>query len=451
MKTPPKVKMNIFSYINQSIDDPIGLRAKIFEKYGDIASTNIGGHLSYLVGHPIYAEYILEKHQDKFFNRSPLLYKVFGPFIGPNSLITTSNVEKWFRDRLIAKINFDEKAYFKSYSETIIDFTNKAFQEWEKYPNPKQFNVEEELDKLLVNIVTHTFLVHFDLLNVNEFIKIIPNIVELIKTKLRYVISPLWYFSPSRPKYEAIVKYVKELTYKIIKARIDSGKNWDDTLGFFINEYRFLNEKDLVDYLSQHIATFLVVGYFTTVSLIHWTLVTLSQYPNVRDEIRRELNEKVGSRFPKYEDLPALTYLSAVIKEILRIRPSNYAIMRECVEDDEINGFAFKKGTGIVVSIAHIHRHPEFWENPEGFNPLRFINNPLGQANNYAYIPFGRGKRACIASAFATMEAMMIVAMISQRFQIDLPPHSFVKSYTTTLLTNRPNVKMMWIKPYKGT
>ena len=140
-----------------------------------------------------------------------------------------------------------------------------------------------------------------------------------------------------------------------------------------------------------------------------------------------------------------MPYLAAVIKETLRLYPASFAIMRQAVEDDEVNGFYIPKKSGIVISVSHIHRHPDFWRNPEGFDPVRFIDNPLGQADRYAYIPFGAGERNCIGSFFSTMEVTLIIAMILQRFHIYLPPNSKIEPFITSLIAMRPNINNMHI------
>ncbi len=71
----------------------------------------------------------------------------------------------------------------------------------------------------------------------------------------------------------------------------------------------------------------------------------------------------------------------------------------------------------------------------------------MGQNNRFAFIPpFSAGKRSGIASALAKTEAMLITAMLLQRFRIDLPPNTEVKPFTTILLTNRPDTKWMLIR-----
>jgi cytochrome P450 len=83
-----------------------------------------------------------------------------------------------------------------------------------------------------------------------------------------------------------------------------------------------------------------------------------------------------------------------------------------------------------------VHRRPDFWENPLEFSPSRFA--PEREApNRFAYIPFGGGPRLCIGSNFATVEATLILAMVTQRFWLDLIPGAHIEM--DALVTLRPN------------
>lgn len=447
MKNAPEIKINSWSFLNQAIDNPILLRTKIFQTYGDIAWKKLGGNKTYYFSHPMYVQHILDTKQDNFIYRHPALQNAFINFLGPNSIILSNDLAQWYRDRLIAKMSFEGKVYFKEYSETIISLCDEMLRGWEsKYKDGQLFNFEEEIDTLIIGIVIHTLFVHFDLLNANELAKLVPLSTESVKKKLKFILKPLWYFSSSRRTYQQAVDYLRTLSCDIVSQRLKQNKEWDDMLGHFIHQYQHFSKEELVKNLGSHVATFLIVGYFTTASLIHWLITILSQQPEIEAKICKESNMVIGNRFPKLEDLHSIPFQSAVIKEVLRMYPSNHTIMRQALEENVINGFYIPKKAGIILSIPHIQRHIDFWENPDGFNPERFIKDPLGQTNPYAYIPFGLGKRNCIASAFSTMEAQIITTMILQRFSIYLPPHTDVKPFTTTLLNNRPNVKMMYIK-----
>ena len=118
--------------------------------------------------------------------------------------------------------------------------------------------------------------------------------------------------------------------------------------------------------------------------------------------------------------IPQLQYCKMVIQESMRYIPSVWGIGREALEDDTIDGFAISKGATVGVSIFQMHHHPDYWENPEGFDPERFHPDVVNNLNKWVYMPFGAGPRMCIGNAFAMMESQIILSIISKQFQLNL-------------------------------
>lgn len=446
MKAVPEINVSMFNYVKRSVDDSIYFRAEMFKEYGDIFKKKIRGSATYYLSHPEYVKIVLDTEQNKYFNKHPLQIKTFAPFLGKKSISLSNDIEQWYKDRMIAKLSFDANTFFEDYANTIVKFCQESCKRWKKTLDFRNFPIEQEIDLLLLNIIMHTIFIDFGILNVKDFLDVIPITIDSVKSKLRNFMNPFWSFSPSYRQCLKAIQYVSKLTCYIVKQRIEQDKQWDDLIGNFLYEYRSLDKNVLINEVSQHVSTFLIMAYFTTVALIHWILVSLSLYPHVERELRKEIERVLGKKFPRYQDLVYMPYLSAVVQETLRRDSSSHAIMRQAVEDGEIDGYFIPKGSGIILCISNLHRHPNFWENPEGYDPNRFLNNPLGQDHPFAYIPFGAGKRKCVAAAFSTMEAKLIIVTLLQHFKFALPPHVLVKPVITTLVTNRPNVPYMSIE-----
>ena len=102
--------------------------------------------------------------------------------------------------------------------------------------------------------------------------------------------------------------------------------------------------------------------------------------------------------------------------------PPAWMISRCAIEADRIGGYDISPGTMIVTSPYVTHRLPEWWENPEGFDPDRFEAARVADLPPFAYFPFGGGPRQCIGNTFAMMELVLVVATIAQRCRLDLTP-----------------------------
>jgi cytochrome P450 len=111
-----------------------------------------------------------------------------------------------------------------------------------------------------------------------------------------------------------------------------------------------------------------------------------------------------------------------VLEESMRLYPPVWAFARAAVEDDEIGGYHIPAKSTVVLSPYAMHRHPAFWENPEGFDPERFTPERSAGRPHFAYFPFGGGPHLCIGNNFAMTEAQLTLATVVQRYQLHLVP-----------------------------
>ncbi|KAJ8304353.1 hypothetical protein KUTeg_017936 [Tegillarca granosa] len=98
--------------------------------------------------------------------------------------------------------------------------------------------------------------------------------------------------------------------------------------------------------------------------------------------------------------------------------PPNTRSNREAVENVTIKGYTIPKGAEVTVPIYALHYNPEFWEEPEKFNPERFLPKEKEKRHPYCYLPFGHGPRNCIGMRFAQLETKMALVNILQNFRV---------------------------------
>ncbi|MEE2771613.1 MAG: cytochrome P450, partial [Bacteroidota bacterium] len=105
-----------------------------------------------------------------------------------------------------------------------------------------------------------------------------------------------------------------------------------------------------------------------------------------------------------------------VIEESMRLYPPAYFIDRVNIEKDEFQNMKFEKGSNLLLSIYEMHRHPDFWEDPDDFKPERFEGNSMKYSSQY--FPFGAGPRKCIGNNFAMFEMILAVLEIISKYKI---------------------------------
>src|SRR5262249_24265887 len=130
------------------------------------------------------------------------------------------------------------------------------------------------------------------------------------------------------------------------------------------------------------------------------------------------------------------------IQESMRLYPPAWIIGRNTIEDDSVAGWFAPKGSLTFVSPMLTHRHPDFWDDPEGFDPERFSPARSAGRPTYAYFPFGGGPRLCIVNGFAMMEAQLLLATIAQRAELDLLPGARVSPEPVVTLRPRGGLPM---------
>ncbi|MQA30923.1 MAG: cytochrome P450 [Luteitalea sp.] len=151
-----------------------------------------------------------------------------------------------------------------------------------------------------------------------------------------------------------------------------------------------------------------------------WTWYLLSLHPEVERKLSREVADVLGDRTPVVADLERLPYAAMILQESLRLFPPVWMIPRDAIEDDEIGGYRIPAGSTVLVSPYLVHRHRDFWENPEAFDPERFAPEKSKDRPRHAYFPFGGGPRLCMGADMAMMESLLILAMVAQRYRIHL-------------------------------
>jgi cytochrome P450 len=172
---------------------------------------------------------------------------------------------------------------------------------------------------------------------------------------------------------------------------------------------------------DEMVTTFLA-GHETTAVSLGWALYLLTQHREAQEMVRAEVDAVLGGRTPAIGDLAALPATRRVIEEALRLFPPVWINPRQAIADDEIDGKRIPAGAMVLMLAYVTHRHPEFWPEPERFDPGRFTPEQVQRRHPLAFQPFGGGSRVCIGMNFALQEMVLFLAAVVQRFSVRLAP-----------------------------
>jgi enediyne biosynthesis protein E7 len=130
-----------------------------------------------------------------------------------------------------------------------------------------------------------------------------------------------------------------------------------------------------------------------------------------------------------------------VAEEAMRLYPPVWVLSRTAVGDDIIGQYRISAGSEILIFPYVTHRHPGWWRDPQKFWPDRFLpQNSTGRPRG-AYLPFGAGPRTCIGLNFAMSEILVVLALLLQRFRVELAiDPAQVKAEPSVTLRPNPGV-----------
>lgn len=159
-------------------------------------------------------------------------------------------------------------------------------------------------------------------------------------------------------------------------------------------------------------------GHETSATALLWWSWLLAAHPEIQAQARAEVDAVLAGRVPTADDASALPFLSATLKEAMRLYPPVAAVMtRRLTRDITVAGVKLPARTLVRVTPWLLHRDPRWWPDALAFKPERFL--PGGQEiPRGAYIPFGLGPRVCLGQHFAVLEMTLIAALLLQRFEL---------------------------------
>jgi cytochrome P450 len=193
--------------------------------------------------------------------------------------------------------------------------------------------------------------------------------------------------------------------------------------------------------LKDEALTLLTAGHETVGAALSWTWYLLGRHPKVQEDLYDEVHGRLQGRSPTLEDLGELPLVRAVFEESMRLYPPAWGQPREAVADDEINGFSIPAKGTVTVNQWVTHRHPDFWDDPETFQPERFLPGHA-ERPKFAYFPFGGGPRGCIGNTFAMLEGPLVLATIIRKFRVELVPGQLIVPDPTFTLRPRHGVQV---------
>src|SRR5919112_5631196 len=421
--------------------DHLGFLTRCAREYGDVVGLRFVNVPVYLLNHPAHVEYVLVRNNRNFIKSRG--ERISLGFLGDGLL--TSEGSFWRRQRRLAQPAFHRER-ISAYGEVMVECTKRMISGW---PDGKTQDVHRDMMRLTLEIVARTlFGVPLGSAEFEEVGDALRTISQRFTGRGGVFFQvPRKVPTPGNLRFRRAVRRLDALVYRIVCDRRASGEDAGDLLSMLLAVRDEETGEGMTDrQLRDEAMTVFLAGHETTATALSWTWHLLSEHPEVESRLQEELREVLADRPPTVGDLPRLHYTDMVVKESMRLYPPAWAFGRETVEDCEIGGYHVPAGTQLVMSQWVMHRDPRYYERAEEFRPERWVDGSVEKLPPYAYFPFGGGPRLCIGRSFAKMEAVLLLATITQKFRLQLAQDRAVWPQPSITLRPRNGMRVVLIR-----
>ena len=393
---------------------------KILQEYGDLVCWRTNQDV-YLLNHPDLIRPILTR-EHRHLSKNTLTHGILRRVMG-NGLITTDGPE-WARQRRLAQPLFTSRAVVR-FDTPIKARTEALVARWEQEASGGDggeavLRVDQEMTALTFGILGETLFG----CDVGEHAAEMEEIIEGLNLPfddpraLAQTLNPRA-STPGSQMWKRAIEQLDDLAFRIIAERRRDRNGNEVLLDRILAAPHPVTGEDKDDrQIRDEVVSLILAGHETTAMACAWSLYLLATHPDIQERVAEHLETSLGGETAAATDIPRLTYLKQVIQEALRLYPTVWGFLRRTEREVEVAGNVLPaKATLNIVPYA-LHRHPEFWPDPERFDPDRFSAEQIRNRDSFAYLPFGAGPRACLGAEMALLEAQLILAQIVPRLRM---------------------------------
>ena len=398
---------------------PLAFLQATSEKFGDYVEVPMPIGQWVLVSHPSDIESILVDHaadvgRDEY---ARVLQRALGKGL------LTSDGDLWKRQRRLSSAAFTPKR-IRGYAAAMARVTDLGLRRWR---SGEVMNLHEEISHLTMEVVADVLfgasVAAKDAVTVRDAVATFSiYFAQSPEAVLR--IAP-WVPTPLNRAMNKASREIDALIYGIIDARrkVANGRGetadlLDALLGATDEDGSRMSDEQLRD----EVVTLFLAGHETTALAMSHALYLLAKHPAVARRVDDELHAVLRGALPTEADVPRLGILDRVVKEAMRLYPPAWVTGRAVNKPFDVAGHTVVPGKQLVMSQWLVHRDPRWYPHPEVFDPDRFEPEAVKARPRFSYFPFGGGPRVCIGNHFAMMEAVIMLAIILQRFRIEILP-----------------------------
>jgi len=407
----------ILGHIPQWRKDPLKLITEA-ARLGDVVRLQLPGR-TFLLNHPAHVKHVLQDNHQNY--EKGWVFDRLRPYWGESLLTAEGDV--WRKQRLRVQPSF-KREHTVGFAPVITRRTAEMLDRWDTSADRGgELVMYDEMTRLALVIIGDVLFGVELWDDVSRMTSAVQSAMRVLKTRVAALAPlPLWIPTADNRRFNAAMQTLKGGVDRIVEQTRTSGAHGRSFVAMIMDARDENGERMSGEQLQYEVIGMLQQGHDTIGESLAWTLYLLSLHPEIERKLHEEIERVLGGRVPVVADLEHLEYATMVVHESLRLIPPVWILPRDAIRDDKIGGFDIPAKSTILLCPYLTHRHPQFWENPEAFDPERFLPERAKARPRHAYFPFGAGPRLCMGVDMAIMETMLILAMVVQRFKVHLVP-----------------------------
>lgn len=404
--------------------DRLALMTSAAERYGDAVRISLGPKTLYFFNHPDHAKHVLADNSGNY-------HKGIGLVQARRALgdgLLTSEGELWRKQRRMIQPAFQHRRIAQQ-AGAVVEEAAGLVDRLRAHRGGEPVDVLQEMTGLTLGVLGRTLL-DADLGAFGS----VAHSFEAVQDQAMFEMVtlgavPTWLPLPKQLRFRRARRELQRVVDRLVvqRAAREVGEGDDVLSRLVVSTGEERDPRIGRQRMRDELITLMLAGHETTASTLGWTFHLVDRHPEVWDRLHAEAAEVLGDRRPVYEDLHQLKYTAMVVEEAMRLYPPVWILTRQAQRDDEVGAYHVPAGADVLICPYTLHRHPDFWEDPERFDPGRFAPGQTSARPRYAYIPFGAGPRFCVGNSLGMMEAVFVVAMIARDLRlVRVPGHEAV-------------------------
>jgi cytochrome P450 len=416
----------------ESRRDPLASFQAQLREHGDAVRFKVGRQTLVLFNHPEHVAHVLQRNA-KAYKKSPN-YRELALVLGEGLL--NSEGKLWQRQRRLTQPMFHRQQVARIVP-LVTRLTGEMLDGWRRRDPDERFDLHAEMMRLTLRIVGHALFSADLSAEAGDLGRALSTVLPVVQKRTESLVNlPLWVPLPAHVRFRRAMRALDGIVHELIESRQRGGEDLPQDLLTILLQARDPETGEGMSprQVRDEVMTFLLAGHETTANALSWTFYLLARSPEQDRLLRAEIDEVLGGRVPGLEDLPRLDRTRRVLQESMRLYPPAWLMEREALEDDVVGGYRVPRGTLLMLCPYTMHRNASLWDEPERFDPDRFLPERVAGRPRCAYFPFGSGQRQCIGEAFAMLEMELVVPMVLQAARLEpVPGHPVVPDAGVTL------------------